>query len=230
MIPEKLTYLFVDFFTIIFPFVLSFSKWFDFKNYWKYFFPVNLFVAVVYIIWDCIFTYLKVWGFAHEYTIGISIFNLPLEEVLFFICTPYACVFTFYCFRKYVFHRIKFNLNQFWIIFAIIFLVIGVVNFSKLYTSGAFISLAITCMVAYKMRLIYFFHFLIYYIVILIPFFIFNGILTGSYLGRVVVYYNAQENLGIRLLTIPLEDVFYGMALLLFNLIGFEYLRKKANK
>ena len=48
------------------------------------------------------FTSLEVWGFNSDYLINFFIFNLPIEEVLFFICIPYSCVFTYFVFTKYV--------------------------------------------------------------------------------------------------------------------------------
>ncbi|HET9486859.1 MAG TPA: lycopene cyclase domain-containing protein, partial [Chryseosolibacter sp.] len=58
--------------------------------------------------------------------------------------------------------------------------------------------------------------------VILIPFFIVNGILTGSFIDEPVVWYNNTENLGIRLGTVPLEDVVYGMLMLLVPITIWE--------
>lgn len=229
MIPEKYTYLFVDFFTIIFPLIFSFTKAFDFRNYWKHFFPSNIIIALIFILWDIYYTSIGVWGFDLKYTLGIQVFNLPIEEILFFICTPYACVFTYYCFRKFIFPKINFSLNILWIIFSILFLLVGFYQYEKSYTSAAFISCAISLFVAYTFSKINFLHFAIFYFIILIPFYIFNGILTGSFLHRVVVFYNDYENLGLRVMTVPFEDIFYGMGLLLLNIVGFEYSLNKKN-
>ena len=65
------------------------------------------------------------------------------------------------------------------------------------------------------------------YPVLLIPFFFVNGILTGSGLQEPVVWYNNAENSGIRLFTIPVEDVFYGFELILLNIFLYEYFKSK---
>jgi lycopene cyclase domain-containing protein len=67
------------------------------------------------------------------------------------------------------------------------------------------------------------------YPVLLIPFFIVNSILTGSGLEQPVVWYNNAENLGIRLFTIPVEDIFYGFELILLNIFLYEYFKNKFN-
>ena len=61
----------------------------------------------------------------------------------------------------------------------------------------------------------------------LIPFFIVNGILTGSFIENEVVWYNNSENLGVRLFTIPIEDSIYAFTLILTNLFLMEFLEKK---
>ena len=55
--------------------------------------------------------------------------------------------------------------------------------------------------------------------ILLIPFFIVNGILTGSFIAEEVVWYNNSENLNIRIFTVPIEDIVYAFSLILSNLI-----------
>ena len=52
------------------------------------------------------------------------------------------------------------------------------------------------------------------FLVMLIPFVIVNGFLTGSFAGNEVVWYNNAENSSLRLLTIPVEDFGYGFGML----------------
>lgn len=61
-------------------------------------------------------------------------------------------------------------------------------------------------------------YFFITFLIILIPFFIVNGVLTGSFIHNEVVWYNNNEILGIRMFTTPVEDVFYTFNMLFANL------------
>jgi lycopene cyclase domain-containing protein len=76
------------------PLVLSFSKKMDF---WKY--PARLIFSIIipfiiFVIWDIIVTAAGHWSFNPNYTVGFKIFNLPVEEVLFFIVIPFCGLFT----------------------------------------------------------------------------------------------------------------------------------------
>jgi lycopene cyclase domain-containing protein len=72
--------------------------------------------------------------------------------------------------------------------------------------------------------------FFITFLIILIPFFIVNGILTGSFIENEVVWYNNNENLNIRLFTIPVEDVVYAFNMLFPSLLLIEFFKRKFHK
>jgi lycopene cyclase domain-containing protein len=83
------------------PLALSFDKKVAFFKNWKYLFPAMVIPALLYIIWDIYFTDKGVWSFNPEFITGIKLYNLPLEEVLFFFIVPYCCVFIYACIRAY---------------------------------------------------------------------------------------------------------------------------------
>jgi lycopene cyclase domain-containing protein len=70
-------------------------------------------------------------------------------------------------------------------------------------------------------------HFYLAFGVILIPFLLVNSILTGSFIEGEVVWYNDVDTLGIRLGTIPIEDAFYAMLLILMNISLFEWFQDR---
>ncbi len=72
--------------------------------------------------------------------------------------------------------------------------------------------------------------FYITFLFMLIPFFIVNGILTGTGIEGNIVWYNDEENLGIRLGTIPIEDTVYAFSMILMNLSLFYKLKSKKEK
>lgn len=226
----KFTYLLVDFFSIIVTFIFSFHPAIKFYKVWKAFFPAALITGIFFILWDELFTRLGVWGFNPKYLTGIYFMHLPLEELLFFLCIPYACVFTFYCielfYKKAISKRIETAISLVLIVFL---LTLGILNFSKLYTSVTFISLSfVVFIIKYGLKASWLGRFYFTYLFLLIPFIITNGILTGTGLEEPVVWYNNDQNLGIRILTIPFEDIFYGMELILLNVMLFQLFRKNS--
>ena len=107
-------------------------------------------------------------------------------------------------------------------------LTIGLPNLFKWYTAYTFISCSVFITLLKVIAKPNFLgKFYIAFFFILIPFFIVNGILTGSGIEQEVVWYTDTENLGIRMGTIPFEDTFYRMFLILMNILIFEELQKK---
>lgn len=184
---------------------------------------------VVFIPWDVIFTTNNIWGFNPDYFLRIKILSLPLEEWLFFICIPFACVFTHYALLLY-FPKMKLELKPTKRIamgLIVILVTIVVFYYDKWYTVVNFsLAIPLTLIVLkYNPKLLQ--HFFLTFLVMLIPFFIVNGILTGSWIESHVVWYNNAENLGIRMGTIPVEDSIYAYSMILMNLFFFELFTKK---
>jgi lycopene cyclase domain-containing protein len=96
-----LTYLLINFFSAIVPFLFSFYPAIRFNKQFKAFFVGNLIASTFFIAWDVLFTAQNVWGFNYAYTFGFKLFNLPVEEVLFFVFIPFACVFTYHCLNTF---------------------------------------------------------------------------------------------------------------------------------
>jgi lycopene cyclase domain-containing protein len=222
-------YLSVDLLSISVPFIFSFFTQAKFYKQWKYYWPANIACTAVFLAWDMLFTHLGVWGFNPDYLTGIYIGNLPLEEVLFFICIPYACTFTYFA-LNYLVEKDYLFPHQELISSALIIglLIIGMHYMERLYTSVTFLFLAfLLAFQMIKLRPRYMGRFYFAFLVILVPFFIVNGILTGTGIDKPVVWYNNAQNLGIRMGTIPFEDTFYGMLMILMNITVYEWLQER---
>lgn len=223
------TYLAIDFFSVIVPFLFSFHPKLQFHKTWNAYLPACLIIAFIFIGWDVLYTYLGVWNFNPKYVTGLSILNLPIEEVLFFICIPYASIFSYHCF-KILIQQDFIKKYQFTISYSLIvvLLLIGVYHFPKLYTSVTFIS---TAFFIYLFRHKYWIsRYYFAYLILLIPFLIVNGLLTGTGLEEAVVRYNPSEFMGYRILTIPVEDTAYGFLLLGLNTWLYEYFLGRSAK
>ena len=223
----KLLYLLIDLFTVIIPLLFSFHPKIQFYKEWKWIIPANIVTAAIFIIWDILFTKYGVWGFNKNYVTGIYFFNLPVEELLFFVCIPYACVFTYYCINK--FYTIKWQPkyeNIFILTLSLLLLITGIYFYQKLYTSITFFSLTVVLLfIQYISKNNWLMKLLLVYVFLFIPFLIVNGILTGSGLQQPVVWYNDAENMGMRILTIPVEDIFYGLELIVLNVFFYHLFR-----
>ena len=129
-------------FSFTIPFIFSFHPKIKFYKHWFLFIKSNLIVSIPFIIWDIIFTSNGVWGFNEKHIAGLYIFNLPIEEVLFFIIIPYCCVFTYFLFDKLSIRNREFT-NNITRIIAILMLLVGFLNNTHLYTFYTFISLGL---------------------------------------------------------------------------------------
>jgi len=225
----KYLYLWINVLSFIVPFLFSFYPKANFSRKWRYVLPAIAITAVIFIIWDILFTSLGIWGFNTSYTLDHNIAGLPVEEVLFFICIPYACLFTYFALNylietDYLFPHQEIITS----ILIVLLLIAGLYNIDKAYTATTFIFTGLFLTLGLlKLRMRFMGRFYLAFAVILIPFFVVNGILTGSFIDEPVVWYNNNENLGIRIGTIPLEDFVYGMLMLLLSITIWEKLEER---
>ncbi|MGY6650205.1 lycopene cyclase domain-containing protein [Wenyingzhuangia sp. IMCC45574] len=226
---QQYTYLIIDLACISIPFAFSFYKKHAFYKEWKAFFTSCFLVGLFFLIWDEIFTQKEFWGFNPDYLTGIYIGHLPLEELLFFVCIPYACSFTYFAF-VYLIPNKKTSLKLKQLNYALGLFLIGLsfMNYNKWYSFLTFL-LCGSFLLYLRTRKVHLFYYYVTFLAILPFFFGSNGILTGSFLEKPIVWYNNQENLGIRMFTIPIEDTFYGMLLIFGNIYFHQLFKQKWN-
>ena len=222
-------YLVLNIASLLIPFSYSFENRMKYINRWKTIFPSIIITAIFFIVWDVFFTKIGVWSFNPRYHVGIEFFGLPLEEWLFFICIPYSSIFIHFAFQFFypkVYLSDKKVKIIYWVLISILIPTI-VFNFDKWYTAVNYSSLVVILTLAYFRYSQILKSFFITFLIILIPFSMVNGILTGSFIEQPVVYYNNAENLGIRLGTIPIEDIGYAFTMILMSLILITKIEKK---
>ncbi len=219
------TYLLINLLTVLGPLALSFDKKVAYHRYWLHLAPGVFLIATFFIIWDILFTQSGVWSFNYQYLIGINIYNLPLEECLFFLTIPFSCLFIYIIFRtRWPMDNSSGTAGKFFLFLTILFACIAIISFSKLYTF-------VTAVFSAIISIIYYFIFKgrfvkvisVTYLIHLIPFLVVNGILTAM----PVVLYNDNENCGFRIHTIPVEDTMYSFVLLMMNITIFEWSEKR---
>lgn len=226
---SKYLYLWINFFAFIIPFLCSFYPKANFSSKWRYVIPAILATGAIFIAWDIIFTSLGVWGFNPRYVSGVFVFGLPLEELLFFFCIPYACLFTYFALnhlvkKDYLFPHQELITS----LIVIVLLIFGTYFMHRLYTGTTFLLTGgFLAVVFLKLRVRFMGRFYFAFAVLLLPFFIVNGVLTGSWIEEPVVWYNEDEMIGIRLGTIPLEDMVYALLLLLLPITIWEKLEHR---
>jgi len=226
------TYSLILFFTVIICFIASFDRRIQFNHYFNAFIKAAILVAIPFIAWDVWFTSHGVWWFNTDYTLGIVIAGLPIEEWLFFICIPFSCVFTYFCFEKFFKLDWLLGFNNLIVFFSIIACsVTALLHGDKIYTLVTAIAAILT--------LIYL-HFIaradwigkasLVFTVLLLGFFPVNGVLTGTGINAPIVNYNTGDFLGIRILTIPIEDAVYGYTQFLLVLYFFKLFKRKQDE
>lgn len=225
----KWLYLLLNLGSFSIPLIYSFNRKMRFIRFWKPLFLSTILVASPFLIWDALFTKYAIWGFNESYHLGISILGMPLEEWLFFFCIPYASIFIHYSLEHFKPNLLLSNKAVKGItIFLLALSTLLILLYSdRWYTliDFSFLIISLFLGLIWGQKILQ--RFYVSFFLVLIPFFLVNGILTGSFIPDEVVWYNDAENMGFRLFTIPVEDIAYAFSLLFLNVLLFEYLKLK---
>lgn len=234
-------YLLINAGCVAIPLALSFDRKVAFYKKWKAFWPANLITLAFFVVWDVIFTRNGVWGFNEAYLVGIDLLGLPIEEWLFFICIPYACVFLYETLRAYVakspFERLRMPIVLFLLVTCTMLMVFYRDRNYTFYT--ALFTLLATFWV-FRRGSPWLTWYVFAYVVAMVPFVVSNGLLTGVEFWNYpllnpqvdtitdhIVWYNNAHNLRYRIFSIPLDDFLYGFLLLGMNVGLYEAFLKR---
>ncbi|MCS4227019.1 lycopene cyclase domain-containing protein [Sphingobacterium sp. BIGb0165] len=225
------TYSLILFFTVIICFVASFDKRLRFDREFVPFLKASVIVALFFIAWDVWFTSRGVWWFNTKYTLGIVLAGLPLEEWLFFIFIPFSCVFTYFCLDKFFRWQHLSAFNNITVFVSIIVCAVVALRYAdRIYTLvTAVVTIVTLLLFHFVMRVQWISQASLVFTVLMLGFLPVNGILTGTGLQSPIVNYNPADFMGIRVLTIPIEDAVYGYTQFLWVLYFFKKFQTRAH-
>ena len=213
-------YLLLNLVIISGPVALSFDKKVRYFRYWKKSIYSIIIIMIPFIIWDALVTG-RHWWFNENYITGFRIANLPIEEWMFFITVPFAVLFIWQIFSYHTGNPRSSGLRNIKYLMVILLLP-GIIFFlnGREYTGLVLLALAVTGLTDILLKTELFSRKNTYFYLALIT--ILNLVFNGYLTGRPVVIYDESYQLGIRLISIPIEDFFYGYSLILLNTLFFE--------
>ena len=219
-------YLIIMLLTLSYPLYKSFEKKVHYYSKWKLVFQATLPFSILFMLWDNWFTAINVWKFNTEFILNIFIFYLPLEEYLFFLFVPFSCLFIYEVTQYFIkTDPLKsYSTSISWTIIIIsIFFICKYPD--RIYPLILFSSLTTVLLIhLFIIKTTYLGKFYLCFAICTLPFLLVNGLLTAL----PIIIYNEHHIMGIRIYTIPLEDLFYGMLYLLVIISTYEFLKTKS--
>jgi lycopene cyclase domain-containing protein len=167
---------------------------------------------LLFLAWDVLATSRGHWSFNSAYLLGVRLLGLPLEEILFFVTTPFSCLFTYEALAYFLKDKKTLPLNKLLPLVGIAFLLLSLFFLNKEYTFLALLSVGMTILVAPKL-VPHLFSSRLYWSYIAVTFalfFVFNFLLTSL----PIVEYSNLATSGVRLTTIPVEDFMFNFSML----------------
>jgi len=224
---SKYLYLGLMIFSISYPLAQSFERRLQLYKNWKALFCATFVMMILFIPWDIWFTNMGVWWFRDDYISGVKLFLLPIEEWMFFVIVPYACVFIYEVLNYYIKKDFLKGISRpFFVVLGLLLITLSIFYTPNYYTAITFSITGIACVVLVLFNPKWIGRFLLAYLVSWLPFLLVNGALTGNFTNSPVVNYNPEEIIGFRITTIPIEDSVYNLLMLLIVIAVYERLKK----
>lgn len=174
-----------------------------------------LLVSLPFIAWDIFATEIGHWGFNAAYITGAELFRIPLEEFLFFVTVPFACLIVYLVCKKYVHGSFK-------LLHKTLLSALAAVSLVALWFGGGYTELVASALLAGTIMLSL--HPRVaasraFWVAMSINFGLF--LVANTFLTALpIVTYGEQAITGFRVGTIPMEDFAYNFVLLgLFTLV-----------
>lgn len=221
----KFEYLLFNLFIFAGPISQSFDLRVRYFRRWPAALAASALSLMPFILWDALANG-RHWWFNAVYTIGIRIAGLPLEEWLFFMSVPFACLFIWEIILTFRHKRTLTWMRRFgWMFLVLLPLGAWVFYTGREYTGLVLMALAVvyTADLLFKTRVLEDGRAHVLLAIVIALMLIFNTYLTA----RPVVVYNPIYQLDLRIITIPIEDFIYGISHILLTVVFYEKLKGK---
>ena len=219
---RNLTYLLFNLAVFIPVLILSFTTDVKPHRHWRAFLGAFLLVCVPFILWDAWAVYAGHWDFNSIYVTSPRFIYLAVEEILFFITVPFAMMYVWGVVRKHIVDR---EVATWWPL-ALLSATAGIAAalliwyWNNGYTRAAMFATLIAVIIVGCSRLVFTARFWSFQIILLGLFILANWFLTAL----PIIMYSSDAIIGIRILTIPIEDFFFNFALINLFLVTFNWL------
>jgi lycopene cyclase domain-containing protein len=219
--PELTYYLFN---LLVFMPVLLLSIFTDVQPHkdWRTLLRCVLFVSLPFMYWDIWAANEGHWGFNPEYVTTFRFLNVPVEEFLFFITVPFACLYVWGVIKKHYRAKKQISTSLLTVILSLGLLasfLLLTANWGNGYTRSAGAAFLLTIALLWRQKtLVCSRQFWMFQVVLLGLFVLANSALTAL----PVITYGEASYIGFRIGTIPLEDFFFNFALINLWLLVWE--------
>ncbi|MFV0590795.1 MAG: lycopene cyclase domain-containing protein [Draconibacterium sp.] len=211
---------------LIIPVILGFQHKVRFVFRLRYLIPATLFAGAIFVMWDRRFIELGIWAFNPEYTTGIQLLKVPVEEWLSFVVIPWSAVYI-YEWLKIRFENVE-KPNLFVIVSLISFVAMAILAYTyrrAMFSFFTFFLAAIylgytTFRNRFKKHMTKFY---LAFFIMLLPYTAISAIM--SHLK--IVKYSPSHVMNINLADFPTEKFAYLFLMLLITITIYEYLSER---